>query len=38
MTTHAMIDLETLGTNYDATVLTIGGVKFNPNKISDPFQ
>ena len=30
MTTHAMIDLETLGTNYDATVLTIGGVKFNP--------
>ena len=38
MTTHAMIDLETLGTGYDATVLTIGGVKFDPNKISDPFQ
>lgn len=33
-----MIDLETLATGYDATVLTIGGVKFNPNEISDPYQ
>ena len=30
MTTHAMIDIETLGTKPDAVVLTIGGVKFNP--------
>jgi hypothetical protein len=38
MTVHAMIDLETLATNYDATVLTIGGVKFNPNEIGKPYQ
>lgn len=31
MTTHAMIDIETLGTDTDAVVLTIGGVKFDPN-------
>lgn len=36
MTTHAMIDLETLGTGPDCVVLTIGGVKFNPNTISSP--
>ena len=35
MTTHAMIDLETLGTGPDCVVLTIGGVKFNPNEVSD---
>ena len=29
MTTHAMIDLETLSTNPDATILTVGGVKFD---------
>jgi hypothetical protein len=34
MTTHAMIDLETLGTSPDCVVLTIGGVKFDPNVIS----
>lgn len=33
-----MIDLETLGTSPDCAVLTIGGVKFNPNAISEPFQ
>ena len=27
---HAMIDLETLSTNPNATILTVGGVKFNP--------
>ena len=27
---HAMIDLETLSTNPDATILTVGGVKFDP--------
>jgi len=31
MTTHAMIDIETLGTSTDSVVLTIGGVKFDPN-------
>jgi exodeoxyribonuclease VIII len=36
MTTHAMIDLETLATGFDATVLTLGGLKFNPNNMSDP--
>ena len=36
MTTHAMIDLETLGTGPDCVVLTIGGVKFNPNLVSTP--
>ena len=35
MTTHAMIDLETLGTKPDTVILTIGGVKFNPNAISE---
>jgi hypothetical protein len=38
MTIHAMIDLETLATGFDATVLTIGGVKFDPNNISQPMQ
>ena len=38
MTTHAMIDLETLATGFDATVLTIGGVKFNPNAVSEPWD
>lgn len=33
MSTHAMIDLETLGTTPDTAVLTLGGVKFNPNEI-----
>ena len=36
MTTHAMIDLETLATGFDATVLTLGGLKFNPNSITEP--
>lgn len=36
MTTHAMIDLETLGTGTDAVVLTIGAVKFNPNSSDAP--
>jgi len=36
MTTHAMIDLETLATGFDATVLTLGGLKFNPNRITEP--
>jgi len=30
MTTHATIDIETLGTTPDTVVLTIGGIKFDP--------
>ena len=30
MAIHAMIDIETLATDPNATILTIGGVKFNP--------
>lgn len=41
MSTHVMIDIETLGTDPDAVVLTIGGVKFDPFNESrgtwDPF-
>ena len=36
MSTHAMIDLETLGTGTNAVVLTIGGVKFDPNSDTAP--
>src|SRR5210317_541072 len=36
MATHAMIDLETLHTTPRATVLTVGGVKFNPLDDSEP--
>jgi hypothetical protein len=32
MTTHATIDIETLGTSPDTVVLTIGGIKFNPHE------
>ena len=36
MSTHAMIDLETLGTQPDCVILTLGGIKFNPyNKEDD---
>lgn len=38
MTTHAMIDLETLDVTPQAQVLTIGGVKFNPNTLHEPFD
>ena len=30
MATHAMIDIETLGTGPNCVVLTVGAVKFNP--------
>ena len=36
MPIHAMIDLETLATDPHCTVLTIGGVKFNPNSFDEP--
>ena len=35
---HAMIDLETLSTNPDATILTVGGVKFDPHTTTEPSQ
>ena len=38
MTTHAMIDLETLDVLPTATVLTIGGVKFDPNSVKETLQ
>ena len=36
--THAMIDLETLSTNPNATILTVGGVKFDPYNLVEPAQ
>ena len=36
MPIHAMIDLETLATDPHATILTIGGVKFNPETSEEP--
>ena len=36
MPIHAMIDLETLATDPNATILTIGGVKFDPNSDAEP--
>ena len=38
MTTHAMIDLETLDVLPTAVVLTIGGVKFDPNSVKETTQ
>tara|TARA_B100001175_G_scaffold242123_1_gene208490 strand:- start:13 stop:555 length:543 start_codon:yes stop_codon:yes gene_type:complete len=35
---HAMIDLETLSTRPNATILTIGGVKFDPYSYAEPTQ
>ena len=35
---HAMIDLETLSTNPDAVILTVGGVKFDPYNSVEPSQ
>lgn len=36
MTTHAMIDIETLGTEPDCVVLSVGAVKFNPFTLEEP--
>ena len=33
-----MIDLETLSTNPNATILTVGGVKFDPYTMAEPSQ
>ena len=36
MATHAMIDIETLGTEPDSVVLSVGAVKFDPFTLTDP--
>lgn len=36
MTTHAMIDIETLGTEPDCVVLSVGAVKFDPFVSEEP--
>ena len=36
MATHGMIDLETLSTRPDATVLTVGAIKFDPYTDLEP--
>ena len=36
MATHAMIDLETLGTKPDCVILTLGAIKFNPFTNEEP--
>ena len=36
MTTHATIDLETIDTSPSSTVLSLGGVKFNPLDNTEP--
>jgi hypothetical protein len=38
LTIHATIDLETLDTSPSATILTIGGVKFNPYSADEPYD
>ncbi len=36
MSTHGMIDLETLSTRPDATLLTLGAIKFDPYSDAEP--
>lgn len=36
MATHAMIDIETLGTEPDCVVLSVGACKFNPYNLEEP--
>ncbi len=38
MATHAMIDLETLDTRPQCTILTLGAVKFNPHTRGEPYS
>lgn len=38
MTTHVMIDLETLDTRPSCTVLTLGAVKFDPLSQEEPYS
>ena len=36
MSTHAMIDIETLGTMPNSVILSVGAVKFDPFKSHKP--
>jgi hypothetical protein len=36
--TDAMIDIETLGTDPDSVILTVGAVKFDPKNLKEPTQ
>ena len=36
MSTHAMIDIETLGTLPESVILSVGGVKFDPFTSNEP--
>ena len=38
MATHAMIDIETLGTEPTSVILSVGGVKFDPFTSIEPFE
>ena len=38
MATHAMIDIETLGTKPNAVILSVGAVKFDPYTNNAPFE
>lgn len=38
MTTHIMVDIETLGNGNDAAILSIGACKFNATEILDKFH
>ena len=38
MSTHAMIDIETLGTMPNSVILSVGAVKFDPFKSDEPFD
>ena len=36
MATHGMIDLETLGVEPDAVIMTVGAIKFDPYSNAEP--
>lgn len=38
MATHATIDLETIDTCPQATILSLGAVKFNPHELAEPYD
>ena len=38
MSTHAMIDIETLGTMPNSVILSVGAVKFDPFKSDEPYD
>ena len=38
MTIHAMIDIETLGTEPECVVMSVGAVKFDPYSNNEPYD